>query len=346
MSPIETVAIAAHNGATARVLTYGARLQSLDVADRDGAFDSVVLGFPDTESYRRDAAFIGGVIGRYANRIAGGRFVIDGRTIALPCNDGAHHLHGGAGGFDRRAWSVTDADDRSVTLSLTSEDGDQGYPGRLTVTARYAFDARGALHIDLTATTDAPTIVNLTHHAYFNLAGQRRGGSIGDHWLRIAARRYTPVDDGGIPTGVLADTAGTPFDFRAPHRIGDRWDADDPQLTQSGGYDHNFAIDVSDAPPVATLFDPGSGRVLDLSSDQPGLQFYSGNTLSSADPGLGGAPYRPRVGLCLEPQRFPDGPNRPDFPSARLDPDQVYRHRITFNWRIADSVEAAFPGQC
>lgn len=344
MSAIRSVEIAGPGGVRARVLSYGARLQSFETPDRAGARDSIVLGFPDPESYRRDAAFIGAVVGRYANRIAGGRFVLDGRAVALPVNDGANHLHGGPEGFDRRDWTIADADSRSVRLDLVSEDGDQGYPGRLAVTALYAFDDDGALTVTLEATADAPTIVNLSHHAYFNLAGQRRGGSIADHWLRIAASRFTPTDAGSIPTGELRDVAGTAFDFRAPHRVGARWSADDRQLAQAGGYDHNYALDGGGGAlrRIATLYDPGSGRVLDLSSTAPGLQFYSGNALSSRDPGLGGRAYAAREGLCLEPQHFPDSPNRPEFPSARLDAGETCRHRIQLAPRIAADADSAF----
>ena len=344
MSGIDIVEIAAPTGARARVLSYGARLQSLTAPDRDGAFDTIVLGYPDPEAYRRDTAFIGGVIGRYANRIAGGSFPLDGRTIRLPSNDGANHLHGGPTGFDRRDWRIADADARSVTLDLISEDGDQGYPGRLAVTARYAFDENGALAIDLAATSDAPTVVNLTHHAYFNLAGQRRAGSIGDHWLRLAADRFTPVDATAIPKGALSPVAGTAFDFRTPRRIGDGWTGEDVQIRLMGGYDHNLVLDPSgDAVrPVATIFDPRSGRVLDLSTGGPGLQVYSGNALASIDAGYCGRPYGVREGLCLEPQSFPDTPNQPDFPSARLDPGQTYRQRIMLAFRTAGGSDEAF----
>jgi len=344
LSEIETIEITAPTGARARVLTYGARLQSLTAPDRHGAFDTIVLGFPDPEAYRRDTAFIGGVIGRYANRIADGHFSLDGREVVLLANDGANHLHGGPGGFDKRDWRIAGADSRSVTLTLVSEDGDQGYPGCLSVSARYAFESDGALSIDLTATTDASTIVNLTHHAYFNLAGQRRGGSIGDHWLRLAADRFTPVDAAAIPTGEIRGATGTPFDFASPHRIGERWAADDPQIAMMAGYDHNMVLVPSAGAVrlVATLFDPPSGRVLDLMTGAPGLQFYSGNALASPDIGFHGSRYAAREGLCLEPQFFPDSPNRPGFPSAGLDPDIVYHQEIRLRFRTARDLNEAF----
>lgn len=341
---IEIVEITAPTGARARVLSYGARLQSLTAPDRDGAFDTIVLGFPDPEAYRRDTAFIGGVIGRYANRIAGSRFPFDGREVVLPANDGPSHLHGGPGGFDKRDWRIADTDARSVTLKLVSEDGDQGYPGRLSVSARYAFEDDGALAIDLTAMSDAPTIVNLTHHAYFNLAGQRRGGSIGDHRLRLAADCFTPVDAAAIPTGEIRAVAGTPFDFRNPHRIANRWAVNDSQIALMHGYDHNMVLSPSAGAlrQVATLFDPLSGRVLDLATAALGLQFYSGNALGSTDLGFHGSRYAAREGLCLEPQVFPDSPNRPGFPSARLDPDTVYRQQIRLGFRKAGDLAEAF----
>ncbi|MGN6376376.1 MAG: aldose epimerase family protein [Sphingomonas sp.] len=346
MSSIETIEIAGPRGLRAAVLSYGGRLQRLDVPDRDGEIDSVVLGHADPESYRRDAVFLGALIGRYANRIAGARLSLDGRTYDLPANDGANHLHGGPEGFHHRPWEVVTREPHAVTLRLISPDGDQGYPGGLAVEARYAFVEPGALDIVFTARCDAPTVVNLTHHAYFNLAGQRRGGSIGDHLLMLAASRYTPVDAGSIPLGPLTDVAGSPFDFRTPHRIGDRWDSDHPQVAQAGGYDHNYVVDspAGTLRRVATLYDPHSGRVLDLSSTAPGLQFYSGNALASDEPGLGGTPYRARQGLCLEPQLFPDSPNRPDYPSARIAPGEVYRHHIRFAFRTAMDAESAFAG--
>jgi aldose 1-epimerase len=333
----QAIEIVSPGGNRARVLRYGARLQSLDTPDRDGRRASIVLGFPDADAYRRDTAFIGAVIGRYANRIAGGRFTLGQRIVTLPLNDGPNHLHGGPGGFYARDWTVTGRDARSVTLALTSEDGDQGYPGRLQVTARYAFAADEALLIELGATSDAATILNLTHHAYFDLAAMPRDGGIGDHLLTIAARHFTPIDASASPDGVIAGVAGTPFDFRAPRRIADGWDADDAQIALAGGYDHNFAIDGAAGAlrPMATVVHPGSGRVLHLSSTAPGLQFYSGNAFGSIDPGWYGRCYGRRDGFCLEPQHYPDSPNQPGFPSAVIGPGVIYRHVIRLGFDIA-----------
>lgn len=339
-----SIEITAPNGSRARILPFGARLQSLCVPDRDGRLGEVVLGYPDPQSYVRDTAYIGGIVGRYANRIASGRFTLDGRIIDLPRNDGANHLHGGPVGFDRRDWQTADRDAHSVTLTLRSEDGDQGYPGALDVVARYAFDDASALTLDLSATADAPTIVNLTHHAYWNLAGPSADETVGDHVLTIPASRFTPVTADAIPTGALDDVTGTAFDLRQPRRVGDAWTSDAPQLVQFGGYDHNFAIDSAPGAlrEVARLFEPVSGRVLTLSSTAPGVQFYTGNGLASIDPGHAGVPYRARQGLCLEPQAFPDSPNRSTFPSARIDPGQSYRHQIRFAFTTASSAEATF----
>ena len=344
MKPIDAITIAGPGGARARVLTFGARLQSFETPDRNGALDSIVLGYPDPENYRRDSAFLGAVVGRYANRIAAGRFSLDGKVIELACNEGANHLHGGHHGFDRRDWRVARADERSVELELISAAGDQGYPGELTVSVRYAFDGgEDILSIDFEACSDAPTIVSLTHHAYFNLGGSA-AGSIGPHWLQIDGRRFTPIDRSLIPTGEIRDAASSSLDFLAPHRIDERWEDDDEQLAFAGGYDHNFVIDGDTGAlrRAARLFDLASGRTLDLLSSAPGLQFYSGNALSSVDCGFGGRNYRPRDGFCLEPQHFPDSPNRPNFPSPRLAAGVMYRHQIRLAPGVAANVCEAF----
>ena len=284
------------------------------------------------------------MIGRYANRIAGSRFSLDGNVIELPRNEGANHLHGGPDGYDRRDWTVVRADARSIELELISTAGDQGYPGELTVSTRYAFDGDDdILSIDFEARSDAPTIVNLTHHAYFNLGGSA-AELIGSHWLQIAGRRFTPIDRAMIPIGEIIETAGGPFDFLTAHRIDERWTKDDEQLSIAGGYDHNFILDGPDGVlrRAATLFDPVSGRTLSLFSTAPGIQFYSGNALSSVDPGFCGRFYRPREGLCLEPQHFPDSPNRPTFPSPRLAAGEIYRHQIRFAPGVAATVDEAF----
>ena len=339
---IETIAIA-RGPYRAELITLGAALRVLQVPDRNGARANVVLGFAELEDYRGPPRFYGAVTGRYANRIGGARFTLDGVEHALPANDGANSLHSGPLGLDQQHWDVVALTEDAATFRHVSPGGHNGFPGTLTVEVRYRLEEDG-LAVVLTATTDAPTVVNLTHHAYFNLGGEASGASILDHVLQVPAGRTTPVDAGLIPTGALADVAGTPFDFRSPKRIGDEIDAEDEQLRIGQGYDHNFVIDGADGAlrRVATLFDPGSGRVLDLHSSEPGLQFYSGNHLAGGAPGTSGRVYAARDGLCLEPQKFPDSPNQPDFPSARLDPGQVYRHDIAFRFRTAEDLSEAF----
>ncbi len=338
---IETAEIA--NGPfRAQFLTLGAALRRLDVPGRDGTSANVVLGYRDIEEYLGHPRFYGAVAGRYANRIGGARFALDGRAFRLPKNSGENNLHSGPHGFDQVLWEIAARDAHSVTFATISHAGTNGFPGTLHAEVRYALDAHG-LTIAFKATTDEPTVVNLTNHAYFNLAGEG-SGTILDHWLQIPARRFTPVDATMIPTGVLQDVAGTPFDFTAPKPIGRDIGEPDPQLALAHGYDHNF---VPDAAPghlrrVGTAYDPGSGRVLDVHSTEPGVQFYSGNHLGGAAPGISGRVYAPRDGFCLEPQKFPDSPNKPQFPSARLDPGERYEHDMVFRFRLARDEGEAF----
>jgi len=338
-TPIETITIA-HGPFRAELITLGAALRVLEVPDRHGNPANVVLGFADLDDYRRTPRFYGAVAGRYANRIGGARFTLDGVEHRVTANNGANSLHSGPGGLDQQHWEVMARAEDSATFRHVSPAGHNGFPGTLTVEARYTMEADG-LAIGFTATTDAPTVVNLTHHAYFNLAGEASGATILDHLLRISSSRTTPVGPGLIPTGAFAEVTGTPFDFRVPRRVGERIDADDAQLRLGHGYDHNFVIDGAPRC-AATLFDPGSGRVLDLHSGEPGLQFYSGNHLAGGAPGTSGKVYVTRQGLCLEPQKYPDSPNRPEFPSSRLDPGETYRHDIAFRFRTAESAEQAF----
>jgi aldose 1-epimerase len=341
---VETVVIA-RGPFRAELITLGAALRVLQVPDRNGRPANVVLGFAALDDYRGPPRFYGAVTGRYANRIGGARFLLDGVEHRLAANDGANSLHSGPLGLDQQHWDVVAVTEDAASFRHVSPAGHNGFPGELTVEARYRLEEDG-LAIRLTATTDAPTVVNLTHHAYFNLAGEASGASILDHVLQVPASRMTRIDAGLIPDGTLADVAGTPFDFRAPRRIGDRINAEDEQLRLGHGYDHNFAIDAADGKVrrVATLFDPASGRVLALHSSEPGLQFYSGNHLAGGAPGTSGRVYGARDGLCLEPQKFPDSPNRPDFPSARLDPGEVYHHEILFRLGTAERAEEAFGG--
>jgi aldose 1-epimerase len=334
---VEVITLSNDGGISVRVLTYGATLQSLLAPDCSGRVADVVLGSDDLASYVSRPSYFGVTVGRYANRIAGGRFSLDGATFQLPANDGRNSLHGGGRGFDKSVWRVVSLDNAPqprVVLAHTSPDGDSGYPGRLEVTVTYALDAQGALAITFDATTDRATIVNMTNHAIFNLAGEGAPGGALDQLLTIPARAFTPVSADLIPTGELRPVAGTPFDFRAPRRLAqDIRDGRDEQLRFGRGYDHNFALDkgVTTAPePAARLEDPASGRVLELLTTEPGVQVYTGNFLDGTYAGKSGHIYRMGDGVALEPQKFPDAPNHPTFVSARIDPGRPYRHAMVY----------------
>ncbi len=307
----------------ASFIDYGARLVSLWVPDRAGKISNVVLGYETLDAYLRDKGYLGAVVGRVGNRLAKGRFSLDGLDYQVPLNDGPNALHGGVEGFDKKVWSAR-PDGDGVTFGLVSPAGDQGFPGRLSLEARYRL-TDDALHIDYLARTDAPTVVNVTNHAYFNLAGES-SGTILDHVVRIPAGAYTPVDATLIPTGKLASVEGTPFDFRTATRIGARIDAPDEQLQRAGGYDHNWAMgDVGTLKAIAEVTDPASGRVLTVNTTQPGVQFYTGNFLDGTMPNQTGGVYMRRSGLCLETQHYPDSPNQPNFPSIELRPGEELR---------------------
>ncbi len=322
------------------VITYGAAIQQLVAPDRDGRKANVVLGFTSIEGYERHAGqHFGGIVGRYANRIAHGTFSLDGTTYRLPCNDGANTLHGGTEGFDVRIWEATppSADDSaSLVLRLTSPDGEMGFPGTLEAEVTYTLSADGALRIDYRAETDKPTVVNLTNHAYWNLAGEG-AGSILDHVLTLPATRYTPIDGTLIPTGELAPVERTPLDFREPAPIGARIRDGFPQLVLARGYDHNFVVEGDDARLrlAARVQDPASGRELEVHTTEPGVQFYSGNFLDGTVVGAGGAAYRQGDGLALETQHFPDSPNQPQFPSTVLQPGEVYESTTVYRLSVA-----------
>jgi aldose 1-epimerase len=339
---VERVLLRGASGFEARVMTYGAALQSLMVPDAQRRCDDVVLGHDDLEGYLDNRRFFGATVGRYANRIANARFVLDGGVIQLAANNGPHALHGGIEGFDRQLWQITEVEDGaepSVTLAYVSGHGEEGYPARLDVRVTYRLTGPSELSLTLTARADRPTIVNLTNHSFFNLEGAASGADILDHRLTIAADRFLAIDRDAIP---LAEpprgVAGTPFDFRNPSTIGARIRRDDLQLRHGRGYDHNFCLDnIRELRFAARLEAPRSGRILELFTDQPGLQFYSGNYLDGSSPGKRGRLYRQSDGLCLEPQIWPDAPNRPDFPSARLAPDGVYQHRSVYRFVSAGS---------
>ncbi|WP_369213603.1 aldose epimerase family protein [Streptomyces flavofungini] len=305
-------------GVRVRVLTYGGIVQTAEVPDRSGRVASVALGFERLEEYlKHPGPYFGALVGRYANRIAGGVFTLDGRTHRLARNNGANALHGGERGFDKHVWDAGPDGDHAVRLTRVSPDGEEGYPGRLTVSVTYALDAAGALSVTYEAVTDAPTVVNLTNHTYWNLAGAESGSAHG-HEVRIDASRITPVDGGLIPSGAYEDAAGTRFDFRAARAVGP-------------GLDHNFVLDkgvTDEAVEAAGLFDPATGRHLTISTTEPGLQLY---TADHFDADL---PFVPGGGIAMETQRFPDSPNRPDFPSTVLRPGRTHRSRTVYAFSV------------
>ncbi|MEU7468041.1 aldose epimerase family protein [Streptomyces sp. NPDC044984] len=302
-------------GVRVRILSYGGIVQDVEVPDRDGRPGNVVLGFSDLDGYlRHPEPFLGALIGRYANRIAGARFSLEGREHTLAANNGPNSLHGGERGFDKRVWDVSPVE-HGLRLSLVSADGEEGFPGRLEVSVTYTLDERGALGIAYEAVTDAPTHVNLTNHSYWNLAGAGSGSAAG-HELRLAASRYTPSDADLIPGGELADVSGTRFDFRAARKAGT-------------GYDDNFVLDkgvTAAAEEVAELYDPASGRVLTVATTEPGMQLYTADHI--------GEPFAPGDGIALETQHFPDSPNRPEFPSTVLKPGEVFRSETVYGFGV------------
>ena len=301
-----------NRGLEVSITNYGGAVVSIKTPDRDGEIADVVLGFETLEEYVRNPRYFGGLIGRHANRIGLGKFSLGGSVFQLTQNNGANHLHGGVKGFDKRVWDVADHS-TNLRLEYLSQDGEEGYPGNVTAKVSYALSGNNELVIDYEATTDRDTIVNLTNHSYFNLAG---GGHILDHELTLHAHGFTPVSNELIPTGEIEEVENTRMDFRYGRSIA------------SGGYDHNFVLSDHDGSlrPAARLYEPRSGRVLEISTTQPGIQFYSGNFLDGSFHGKGGVVYNQYAGLCLEPQHFPDAPNHPNFPSTVLRPGEVYKH--------------------
>ncbi|WP_294292338.1 aldose epimerase family protein [uncultured Sphingomonas sp.] len=339
---VEAVTLTGANGVRARIITLGATLQAFEAPDRAGKLADITIGYDDVKAYEAKPNYWGQTIGRFANRIAGGKFTLDGKAYQVTQNDKANALHGGVRGFDKAVWRITDVKQgavASVTMVLVSPDGDQGFPGTLNVTVTYALDDKGALTIDFGATTDKPTIVNLTNHALFNLAGDGSPTGVLNQRLTIPASRYTPVDAALIPTGQMVPVAGTVFDFTKGRSLGDGIrDGRDPQIVIGRGWDHNWVLDkgITAEPGLAArMEDPASGRVLEVLSTEPGLQFYSGNFLDGTLVGKGGHLYRMGDGIALEPQKFPDTPNQPAFGSARLDPGQTYRHRMIYRVSVA-----------
>lgn len=319
---------------TVQITTFGARIVSIDAPDRTGKMQDVVLGYDDLAHYLQDKSYFGAIVGRYANRLARGRFTIDGKTYQVPVNNGANALHGGPLGFSSKLWTGKKVPN-GVEMTLVSPDGDMGFPGELTVHVRYTLHGH-SLRLDYSATTTKPTVINLSNHSYFNLAGDGKG-TILDDVLTIPADRYTPIDAGSIPTGALDPVAGTPFDFRKPTTIGARINEPNQQLKFPGGYDHNFVLNGTTQPGLhlaARVEDPTSGRVLTIRTDQPGLQFYSGNFLAGKFAGKHGVLYGKHAALALETQHFPDSPNHPKFPSTLLLPGQTFHSTTVYAFSV------------
>ena len=335
-TPVAMFRVANRAGLDLRAIAWGGIIVSLRTTDRHGEPGDVVLGHDELAPYFDQAAYLGSIVGRHANRIAHARFALDGRTYHLAPNEPPHHLHGGRRGFHEQLWDAAEvrtAEGDGVLFTRVSSDGEEGYPGRLRVRVRYLVTQRNELRIDYEARTSAPTVVSLTQHSYFNLACQTSDDVLG-HELMLDADAYTPVDDAQIPTGEIADVGGTPFDFRTPRAIGERIDASHEQLRIGGGYDHNWALRSSTSAlrRAAWLFEPTSGRMLEVLTTEPGLQVYAGNRLDGSIVGRNGRRYGRRAGLCLETQRFPDGPNQPRFPSAVLRPDEVFRSLTVYRF--------------
>src|SRR6266853_1388928 len=331
--PVDLYVLTNKSGAQASITNYGGAVVSLKMPDRNGKLADVVLGYDTVDGYVNDKAYFGAIVGRYGNRIARAQFVLDGKSYTLAKNNGENSLHGGMKGFNKALWTAKTASAKvgqSLELSYISKDGEEGFPGNLKVSVIYTWTDTNALMIEYSATSDKPTVVNLTNHAYFNLAGQGSGDILG-HLLTIQADKFTPVDAALIPTGELRDVAGTPFDFRKSAAIGAHIDQDEAQLKLGGGYDHNFALRRSGGAGeslAARFLEPTTGRVMEVWTTEPGVQFYTGNFLDGKTPGKGGLTYPRRSAFCLETQHYPDSPNQPKFPSVVLKPGELY-HTIT-----------------
>jgi aldose 1-epimerase len=330
---VEIYTLTNSNGLEARVMTYGAILVSMKVPDKAGKLDDVTLGFDSIDGYVQRHPFFGATVGRYANRIAKGRFTLNNKEYKLAVNNGENSLHGGIKGFDKAVWRARPLNNSTgvgVELNYLSKDGEEGYPGNLSVTVRYTLTNKDELKIDYLATTDADTVINLTNHSYFNLAGQGNGDIL-NHQMMINADRFTPTDAGSIPTGALRPVQGTPFDFRTPTKIGARINQNEEQLKLGKGYDHNFVLNDRNA---AQVYEETSGRVLSVWTTEPGVQFYTANYLDGSLKGKGGKTYGPRAGFCLETQHFPDTPNKPNFPSAVLKKGAKHESTTIFRFSV------------
>jgi len=343
---VELYTLTNSNGLKAKIMTYGGILVSLEAPDRNGKLADVVLGYETLDGYVRNNPYFGAIVGRYANRIANGEFTLDGTKYSLAKNNGENHLHGGIKGFDKVVWTAEpfkEEDAAGLKLTYLSKDGEEGYPGNLACTVTYTLTNDNGLKISFDAQTDKATVVNLSHHSYFNLAGQGDGNILG-HRLMINADRFTPVDAGLIPTGELRSVKGTPMDFTQPFAIGARIDEDDEQLKYGGGYDHNWVLNKTPAASLlrsktagalaVRVYEPTSGRVMEVYTTEPGVQFYAGNFLDGSITGKDNKIYKHRYGFCLEPQHFPDSPNKPNFPSVVLRPGQRYTHITVYKFSV------------
>jgi len=323
-------------GMEARIITYGGIVQTLKVPDKNGRFDDVVLGYDNLEGYLTNSPYFGALIGRYGNRIGGAKFTLEGQNYKLATNNGPNSLHGGIKGFDKVVWQAKpwiSPDGPALELTYLSKDGEEGFPGNLNVKAVYTLTDNNELHLHFTATTDQPTVCNLTHHSYFNLCGQGNGDILG-HELYINSDKTTPVDKDLITTGEFAPVDGTPFDFRKSTAIGARINDPDKQLQYGPGYDHNWVINkpLGKLGLQARVYEPTTGRVMEVWSSEPGLQFYAGNFLDGSITGKDGKVYQRRSGFCLEPQHYPDSPNKPMFPTTELKPGETYQNTIVYRF--------------
>ncbi|MBX2896127.1 MAG: galactose mutarotase [Cyclobacteriaceae bacterium] len=333
----QTITLTNSNGLKATITPYGGKVISLWVPDKNGTLGDIVLGYDSASQYPSGNPYFGALIGRYGNRIGKGQFSIDGTAYQLATNNGANSLHGGPGGFHNVLWTVAETTPNSTTLTYNSADGEEGYPGTLTAKVIYTLTNDNELTIDYEATTDKATVVNLTHHSFFNLAGEGVGDIL-NHKLQIIADAFTPVDEGLIPTGELKPVAGTPFDFNKPTAIGARINQEDVQLKFGKGYDHNWVLKRTGEglSLAAVVSEPISGRTMEVWTSEPGLQFYSGNFLNGTEGGKDGKQYPYRSGFCLEAQHFPDSPNKPEFPSTLLKPGEVYKQQTVYKFGLGN----------
>lgn len=333
---VDLITLSNNEGNTIKLTNYGATLVWLEVPDKEGTKDNITFGYETLEAYLNGDPYFGAVVGRYANRIAEGTFTLDGVKYYLPINNPPNHLHGGPEGWHSVVWDTEiiekEGEEPSVRFTYISPDMEEGYPGEVKAEATYTWTDQNELVIEYKCSTDKKTVLNITNHAYYNLHGAGNGDIL-DHELMIAASKFTPVDENLIPTGELRPVEGTPFDFNTPYVIGDRIEDDNEQLRLGLGYDHNFVLD-NESEPDAVVYEPKSGRVIEMTTDQPGVQFYSGNFLNGLEKGHGGKVYVYRGGLCLETQHFPDSPNHPEFPSTVLEPGKPFTSKTTYSFSV------------